>query len=235
MTDDSAPRFDPRFNPEFQPGYTPGDAASAASPQPPAPLSPPSGGTSTPGTAASAPGTDAPAVATPWRSSRRAAEAGTPVASVSAAPTGLSAATVASAPVFAAPAPAAPVSLAQSNSAQVSSVPVSSAVVSSPTFESSAASDSAWPSDDTAPSIGQQLRNPFLLGLLVVAVALVIVGSWIFAQAYAAFSDTGNFASPADFVALESAMRVAPIVILGGIGVAVAVLFIFARSWRPRK
>jgi hypothetical protein len=230
MTDDSAPRFDPRFNPEFQPGYTPGDAASGASPQPPAPLSPPSGGMSTPGTAASAPGTDAPAVATPWRSSRRAAEAGTPVASVSAAPTGLTSAQVASAPVSSSPPASVPTS-----SAQVSSAPASSTVVSSPTFESSAASDSAFTSDDTAPSIGQQLRNPFLLGLLVVAVALVIVGSWIFAQAYAAFSDTGNFASPADFVALESAMRVAPIVILGGIGVAVAVLFLFARSWRPRK
>ena len=139
---------------------------------------------------------------------------GDPVPSTAAqppAPSALSAPTVVSTVPASAPPAArrassvlgsAPVLSPPGSPAPASSVPPSSAVVSSPTYASSATSESGEASDD-APSIGQQLRNPFLLGLIVVAVALVIVGSWIFAQAYAAFSDTGNFASPADFVALE--------------------------------
>ena len=208
MTDDSTPQFDPRFSPEFQPGYSAGD--------------------------------NAPAFAAPAAPSTQAQPQSQP--SAARPPVGLAPQVTAY--------PAAPVE--STRSAARRNAPAAPAVVSAPApVVTGASATGGWPSDpsavvstdhsdafateESAPSLGAQVRNPFLLVLGVIAAALVIVGSWMFAQAYSAFSDTGNFASPADFVALESAMRVAPIVILAGVGVAVGVLFVFARTWRPRR
>jgi len=210
MTDDSTPQFDPRFSPEFQPGYSAGDSAPAFA---------------------------APAPATPAPQPKPQSQPSAARPPVGLAPQGTAY-------------PVAPTE--PTRSAARRNAPAAPGVVSAPSpVVTGASSTGGWPSDSSAvvsteqtdafgaegsaPSLGAQVRNPFLLVLGVIAAALVIVGSWMFAQAYSAFSDTGNFASPADFVALESAMRAAPIVILAGVGVAVAVLFIFARTWRPRR
>ena len=208
MTDDSTPQFDPRFSPEFQPGYSAGDNApafAAPAPTPAAPATQPQPSAARPPVGLAPQGTAYPAAATESTRSAARRNAPDPLPTVSA--------------------PSPVVTGASSTGGWPSD---SSAVVSTDQSD-------AFGGEDAAPSLGAQVRNPFLLVLGVIAAALVIVGSWMFAQAYSAFSDTGNFASPADFVALESAMRVAPIVILAGVGVAVAVLFIFARTWRPRR
>jgi len=206
MTDDSTPQFDPRFSPEFQPGYSAGDNAPAFA----APAAPSTQAQAQP-SAARPPVGLAPQVtaypAAPVESTRSAARRNAPAAPA----------------VVSAPAPV------------VTGASATGGWPSDPSSVVSTDQSDAFATEDSAPSLGALVRNPFLLVLGVIAAALVIVGSWMFAQAYSAFSDTGNFASPADFVALESAMRVAPIVILAGVGVAVGVLFIFARTWRPRR
>ena len=209
MSEDATPRFDPRFNPEFQPGYNPGDSA------PGAPASAPAQPVTSASRQAGYPATAYPPTSYP---------APSPVPGVD--PSRGGARRAAAGPAVVSPAPPAAVGAPGTASAPPNEPTV---VVSSPTFGASATTE------DSAPSLAALARNPFVLALVGIAVALVIVGSWMFAQAYAAFSDTGNFASPADFVALESAMRAAPIVILAGVGVAVSVLFIFARGWRSRR
>ena len=210
MTDDSTPQFDPRFSPEFQPGYSAGDNAPAFA-APAAPSTQAQAQPQSQPSAARPPVGLAPQVtaypAAPVESTRSAARRNAPAAPA----------------VVSAPAPV------------VTGASATGGWASDPSSVVSTAQSDAFATEESAPSLGAQVRNPFLLVLGVIAAALVIVGSWMFAQAYSAFSDTGNFASPADFVALESAMRVAPIVILAGVGVAVGVLFIFARTWRPRR
>jgi hypothetical protein len=95
---------------------------------------------------------------------------------------------------------------------------------------SDAVAEPAAESDqDSSPS-----RNPFLLFLLVIAVALVAAGVWLFVRSGDAFNSS-EVPSQGDFMALDSTIHMAPFIALLGAATAIGVLFVFASNWRPRR
>jgi uncharacterized membrane protein YidH (DUF202 family) len=86
-------------------------------------------------------------------------------------------------------------------------------------------------STEAAPS----LRNPFIVALCVIAIALLVAGIAIFARTSQAFNDPGNVRSQGDYESLSTTLAAAPMLVLLGVATAIGVLFVFAVRWRSRK
>jgi hypothetical protein len=82
---------------------------------------------------------------------------------------------------------------------------------------------------DSSPS-----RNPFLLFLLVIAIALVVAGIWLFVRSGDAFNSR-EVPSQGDFMSLTATLDAAPFIALLGAATAIGVLFVFASKWRKRR
>jgi len=221
MTDDSTPRFDPRFDPAFQPGYepdggSPGVGTAANSGRYPKRSAPPPVGQAaaprvslTTGDASYAASSSASGFdPSPVRARPR----------YSSTPTNAMANAPANTPPHTAPSPQPP--------AAVAPVPLPAQ------FDSGFDEPDPRSAADSEASAQQLLRNPFLVALSILAVVFVAVGAWLFNRSYEAYNDAGNFASQGDFVAVESAINVAPLFVLFGAAIAVGVLFVFAIRWR---
>jgi hypothetical protein len=76
-------------------------------------------------------------------------------------------------------------------------------------------------------------RNPFLLFLGIIAIALVAVGIWLFVRSGDAFNSR-DVPSQGAFMSLTSTITVAPFIALLGAATAIGVLFVFASRWRHR-
>jgi hypothetical protein len=81
---------------------------------------------------------------------------------------------------------------------------------------------------DSSPS-----RNPFLLFLGIIAIALVAVGIWLFVRSGDAFNSR-DVPSQGAFMSLTSTITVAPFIALLGAATAIGVLFVFASRWKRR-
>ncbi len=77
--------------------------------------------------------------------------------------------------------------------------------------------------------------NPFLVVLGILAVVLVGAGVWVFLQAGAAFDDFANIRSQGDYMALQSLMTGAPMLVILGLATGLGVLFALAARWRRRR
>ncbi|MCU1405543.1 MAG: hypothetical protein JWQ43_1846 [Glaciihabitans sp.] len=214
MPDEAVPRFDPRFNPAFQPGYDP--ASDVADSVPTAP---------TARTSALAPASDRTA-----QSSTSTAWSSSPL-EVSSRPTpvGVPAAGQYSPGQYSpGPAPARP-------SVPEVRAPEPLAPPAGVVFDdASTAYPDVQREEDDSTTRGL-LRNPFLIGLAVLAAVFVAIGVWLFNSAYEASSDATSFSSTGDYQALGSVMNAAPFVVLFGAAIAVSVLFVFATRWRSRR
>lgn len=87
----------------------------------------------------------------------------------------------------------------------------------------------AVPEADSSPS-----RNPFLLSLIVIAIALVAVGVWLFVRSGAAFNSR-DVRSQGDYMSLDATIHMAPFIALLGAATAIGVLFVFAAKWTRRR
>ena len=86
--------------------------------------------------------------------------------------------------------------------------------------------------DDTA-EVRRAWANPFLIGLSVVAVALVAAGLWMFQAARQPFLGT-NANSEADYATLSMMMALAPFLLLLGAATAIGIAFHLAADWQRR-
>jgi hypothetical protein len=102
--------------------------------------------------------------------------------------------------------------------------PAVSAVL--PDAEPETASD---PSLESSPS-----RNPFLLFLGIIAIALVAAGIWLFVRSGDAFNSK-EVRSQGDYMSLTATIEMAPFIALLGGATAIGVLFVFAAKWRRRR
>ncbi len=87
----------------------------------------------------------------------------------------------------------------------------------------------ADPALDSSPS-----RNPFLLFLGVIAIALVAAGIWLFVRSGDAFNSK-EVRSQGDYMSLTATINMAPFIALLGGATAIGVLFVFAAKWRKRR
>ncbi len=124
-------------------------------------------------------------------------------------------------------APPAPVVLAPT---PVVAQPSPAAVApAAPDAEDAPAQDTDSPEEaDASPS-----RNPFLLFLGIIAIALVAAGIWLFVQSGDAFNSK-EVRSQGDYMSLDSTIHAAPFIALLGGATAIAILFVFAARWRRR-
>jgi len=76
--------------------------------------------------------------------------------------------------------------------------------------------------------------NPFLIGLALVAVALVFAGLWMFQVAREPFLGT-NANSQADYATLTMLMDLAPLLLVLGAATAIGIVFAFALQWQRRR
>ena len=81
---------------------------------------------------------------------------------------------------------------------------------------------------DASPS-----RNPFLLFLGIIAIALVVAGVWLFIRSGDAFNSK-EVRSQGDYMSLDASIHSAPFIALLGAATAIGVLFFFASKWRRR-
>jgi hypothetical protein len=128
-------------------------------------------------------------------------------------------------------APAAPTVVAPPVSAEPKPVVQAEAVVTDPE-----AGDVATVADapvDEAPETSS-VRNPFLLFLGIIAVALIAVGVWLFVRSGEAFN-TSQVRSQGDYMTLTATINMAPFIALLGAATAIGVLFVFAARWRRRR
>ena len=97
--------------------------------------------------------------------------------------------------------------------------------------------------DDTEPSEppvvetdldSNPARNPFLLFLGIIAIALVAVGIWLFVRSGDAFNSR-EVRSQGDYMSLDATIHMAPFIALLGAATAIGVIFVFASKWRRRK
>jgi hypothetical protein len=95
------------------------------------------------------------------------------------------------------------------------------------------ASADPQPSDAAAPDSPPR-RNPFLIALGVVSVALVAAGVWGIQAARAPFLATDT-ASSVDFVGLQILQFVSPVSIALGVATAIGILFVYAVGWQNRR
>jgi hypothetical protein len=82
---------------------------------------------------------------------------------------------------------------------------------------------------DSSPS-----RNPFLLFLGIIAIALVAAGIWLFVRSGDAFNSR-EVRSQGDYMSLDATIHMAPFIALLGAATAIGVLFVFASKWRKRR
>jgi hypothetical protein len=82
---------------------------------------------------------------------------------------------------------------------------------------------------DASPS-----RNPFLLFLGIIAIALVVAGVWLFIRSGDAFNSK-EVRSQGDYMSLDATIHSAPFIALLGAATAIGVLFFFASKWRRRR
>jgi hypothetical protein len=78
------------------------------------------------------------------------------------------------------------------------------------------------------------VRNPFLLFLGIIAVALIAAGVWLFVRSGEAFNSS-EVRSQGDFMSLTSTIDMAPFISLLGGATAIGVLFVFAARWKRRR
>lgn len=148
---------------------------------------------------------------------------------------------VAAAPPVVAPVPTRrPVPAAEPAKPAVPANPVRTAAVSAPVpepvrihdLDEEPASDEepvAEITPETAPS-----RNPFLLFLGIIAVALIAVGIWLFVRSGDAFNSK-VVRSQGDYMSLTATINMAPFIALLGAATAIGVLFVFAAKYRGRR
>jgi hypothetical protein len=77
-------------------------------------------------------------------------------------------------------------------------------------------------------------RNPFLLFLGIIAVALVATGIWLFVRSGDAFNSK-VVRSQGDYMSLTATIDIAPFIALLGAATAIGVLFVFAAKYRGRR
>ena len=87
----------------------------------------------------------------------------------------------------------------------------------------------ADPALDSSPS-----RNPFLLFLGIISIALVAAGIWLFVRSGDAFNSK-EVRSQGDYMSLTATIDMAPFIALLGGATAIGVLFVFAARWRRRR
>jgi hypothetical protein len=87
----------------------------------------------------------------------------------------------------------------------------------------------ADPAIDSSPS-----RNPFLLFLGIISIALVAAGIWLFVRSGDAFNSK-EVRSQGDYMSLTATIEMAPFIALLGGATAIGVLFVFAAKWRRRR
>jgi hypothetical protein len=83
---------------------------------------------------------------------------------------------------------------------------------------------------DSEPSAA---RNPFLLFLGIIAVALIAVGVWLFVRSGEAFNSR-EVRSQGDYMTLTATINMAPFIALLGVATVIGVLFVFAARWKRR-
>jgi hypothetical protein len=77
-------------------------------------------------------------------------------------------------------------------------------------------------------------RNPFLLFLGIISIALVAAGIWLFVRSGDAFNSK-EVRSQGDYMSLTATIQMAPFIALLGGATAIGVLFVFAAKWRRRR
>jgi hypothetical protein len=77
-------------------------------------------------------------------------------------------------------------------------------------------------------------RNPFLIALALIALALIIAGVWLFVQSGDAFNSK-QVQSTGAYMSLNATINTAPLVALLGAATAIGVLFVFAARYRRRR
>jgi hypothetical protein len=77
-------------------------------------------------------------------------------------------------------------------------------------------------------------RNPFLLFLGIIAIALIAAGIWLFVSAGDSFNSKA-VRSQGDYMSLTATIQTAPFIALLGAATAIGVLFVFASRWRRRR
>jgi hypothetical protein len=77
-------------------------------------------------------------------------------------------------------------------------------------------------------------RNPFLLFLGIIAIALVAAGIWLFIRSGDAFNSK-EVRSQGDYMSLDASIHSAPFIALLGGATAIGVLFFFASKWHRRR
>jgi hypothetical protein len=77
-------------------------------------------------------------------------------------------------------------------------------------------------------------RNPFLIALGVIALALIGIGIWLFTRSGAAFNSR-EVRSQGDYMSLDATIHMAPFISLLGVATAIGVIFVFATKWRRRR
>lgn len=77
-------------------------------------------------------------------------------------------------------------------------------------------------------------RNPFLLFLGIIAIALVAAGIWLFVRSGDAFNSK-EVRSQGDYMSLTATIEMAPFIALLGGATAIGVLFVFAAKWHRRR
>jgi hypothetical protein len=90
------------------------------------------------------------------------------------------------------------------------------------------------PVDEDAAEDSNPARNPFLLVLGIIAVVLITVGVWLFAQTGQAFNSR-EVRSQGDYMTLVATIQMAPFIALLGGATAIGVIFMFAAKWRRRR
>jgi hypothetical protein len=95
-------------------------------------------------------------------------------------------------------------------------------VVGEPAAESESESDS------------NPTRNPFLLFLAIIAIALVAIGIWLFVRSGDAFNSR-EVRSQGDYMSLDATIHMAPFIALLGAATAIGVVFVFASKWKRQR
>jgi uncharacterized membrane protein YidH (DUF202 family) len=112
----------------------------------------------------------------------------------------------------------------------VAQIPESGAAVAEDDESSEAAVETVVETDaDSSPS-----RNPFLLFLVIIAIALVAAGIWLFVRSGDAFNSR-EVRSQGDYMSLDATIHMAPFIALLGAATAIGVLFVFASKWKKRR
>lgn len=85
------------------------------------------------------------------------------------------------------------------------------------------------PGSDWNPS-----RNPFLLFLGIISIALIAAGVWLFVRTGDSFNSK-VVRSQGDYMSLAATIQAAPFIALLGAATAIGVLFVFAAHWAKRR